>query len=60
MSILKERSDDLVQSVTRFGSDLSTLSTIPSKIDQCATTLAAVSSQLASQNVLVVDALKVC
>ena len=58
--ILKDWTSDLISSTTRLSKDSHALTALSSKVDECTRTLAMVSSQLTTQKIMIVDALKVC
>ena len=59
MNVLKDRSSDLIMSTTRMGKDVSVVSSMKPKLDECSHSLALVTDQLNSQRNMIVDALKV-
>ena len=59
ISDLKDLTSDLIKSNERHGKDISVLSTMSKKVEECDKTLTMVSSQLTTQKIMIVDALKV-
>ena len=59
INILKDRCSDLILSTTRMGKDVSLVPSLSTKLDECSRSLGLVTSQLSSQKILIVDALKV-
>ena len=56
---LKDTCSDLIVSTTRMGNNISFVSSLSTKLDECTGGLGRVASQLDSQKAIIVDALKV-
>ena len=58
-SDMKDLNSDLIKSNARLGKDSSVLSAMSTKVEESVKTLAMVASQLTTQKIMIVDALKV-